>query len=666
MKKSRIRFVAFPAKGAVACMLGFACTASAQIAVRDTFGMAEVVVPRTAREAASSVPFQRVDTLDFRRRGITDIGDAVRRLAGVNLRDYGGAGGLKTVSVRGLGAGHTAVCYDGLPMAESRTGQFDLGTFSTDRLASLTLTTVDAPQLLCPVRTLGAATLRLEPLSADTAVARRLDAALRVASFETVAPSLAAHFRRGSTTFGGAAHFLYATNNYPFILRNGHLTERKRREGNRMQQAGGELSLRHRFPRAGTLSLRTWYADTHRRLPGMVIYYAEPANERLHEQQGFSSLRWEMQRGAFSYMAAAKHTFLGSRYADVDAQYPGGVLRQNYRQHETYGTAGLQWHGGAWRLAYALDATRHTLRSNLAAMNRVRRIAVQQALSAEYAPGNFRATARLLRHDFADRIAPQEERSEHRFTPSLALAYAWRPAARTTLRLRTFYHELFRMPSFSEAYYYHLGEQHLRPERTRQLGAGLTLEMHRPIPPMPLLTITADVYRSRVSDRLMSIPYNLFVWRTMNLGKVLQRGLDLTLGAQMEPLRHHLLSLSASYTLQEASDRTVPGGVAYGRQTAYTPRHSGAASLAYEVRKTGIALHATFASERWSTAEHTPGTRLPGYAEAGVAVYTAFRLRSTHCTLRGDIINAIDKSYEVIRRYPMPGRSFRLTMAVRL
>ena len=43
----------------------------------------------------SSTPFQRIDARRIKEAGITDISDALRRLPGVNLRDYGGAGGLK-------------------------------------------------------------------------------------------------------------------------------------------------------------------------------------------------------------------------------------------------------------------------------------------------------------------------------------------------------------------------------------------------------------------------------------------------------------------------------------------------------------------------------------------------------------------------------------------
>ncbi len=46
--------------------------------------------------------------------GFHRISDAVKYFAGVAVKDYGGQGGLKTISLRGLSSHHTAVSYDGL------------------------------------------------------------------------------------------------------------------------------------------------------------------------------------------------------------------------------------------------------------------------------------------------------------------------------------------------------------------------------------------------------------------------------------------------------------------------------------------------------------------------------------------------------------------------
>ena len=76
----------------------------------------EVTVTESRRQHSltSTAPMHIIDSEQILMLGITDVADALHRIPGVTLRDYGGAGGMKTVSVRGFGAKHTGVSYDGI------------------------------------------------------------------------------------------------------------------------------------------------------------------------------------------------------------------------------------------------------------------------------------------------------------------------------------------------------------------------------------------------------------------------------------------------------------------------------------------------------------------------------------------------------------------------
>ena len=74
------------------------------------------------------------------RLGIFDIEQALRHMSGITVKDYGGAGGLKTVSARGIGAKHTAVVYDGVALTDCQTGAIDLSRYSMDNMQSVALT----------------------------------------------------------------------------------------------------------------------------------------------------------------------------------------------------------------------------------------------------------------------------------------------------------------------------------------------------------------------------------------------------------------------------------------------------------------------------------------------------------------------------------------------
>ena len=94
---------------------------------------------RLAREVAATTPAQTMSREAMRALATQNAADAMRHFAGTTVKDYGGIGGLKTVSVRGLGATHTAVSYDGVVIGNCQAGQIDLGRFSSNTLDNISL-----------------------------------------------------------------------------------------------------------------------------------------------------------------------------------------------------------------------------------------------------------------------------------------------------------------------------------------------------------------------------------------------------------------------------------------------------------------------------------------------------------------------------------------------
>ena len=101
----------------------------------DTLG--EVVV--TAERIREIVPAQRLSGQQLQRLSSNSIADALRYFSGVQIKDYGGIGGLKTVNVRSLGSQHVGVFYDGIQISNAQNGTVDLGKFSMDNMEVLSV-----------------------------------------------------------------------------------------------------------------------------------------------------------------------------------------------------------------------------------------------------------------------------------------------------------------------------------------------------------------------------------------------------------------------------------------------------------------------------------------------------------------------------------------------
>ena len=82
---------------------------------------------------------QTLTSKELKNLNSLNVSDALRYFAGVQIKDYGGIGGIKTVNIRSMGTNHVGVFLDGVQLANVQNGQVDLGQFSLANLESISL-----------------------------------------------------------------------------------------------------------------------------------------------------------------------------------------------------------------------------------------------------------------------------------------------------------------------------------------------------------------------------------------------------------------------------------------------------------------------------------------------------------------------------------------------
>src|ERR1700712_391948 len=141
--------------------MGMLCFSVAVSAQTDTAKKLKEVKVSTSPlpQIQTLVPSQQISSADFINYNAYNVADAVRSFAGVILKDYGGIGGLKTISVRGLGANHTAVLYDGVQLNDAENGQVDLGKFNLNNVQEITLYNGQPPEICQSARSFASASV---------------------------------------------------------------------------------------------------------------------------------------------------------------------------------------------------------------------------------------------------------------------------------------------------------------------------------------------------------------------------------------------------------------------------------------------------------------------------------------------------------------------------
>ena len=278
-------------------------------------------------------------------------------------------------------------------------------------------------------------------------------------------------------------------------------------------------------------------------------------------------------------------------------------------------------------------------------------------------PGSekFTATGSLLGTYITDKVE-QGEKPDDKRRLSPAVSLSWRPFSESTLRIRASYKDIFRVPTFTDLYYLRMGNTNLKPEETSQYNVGVTWSSscgdwlrH--------FSISADGYYNTVKDKIVALP-TMYVWKMMNMGEVDIKGVDVNLSTQFRlPLRMSLL-LASTYSFQYAVDVTDPEAKNYKDQIPYTPRHSGTVSVTLENPWVNVSYILTAVGDRYALPQNIDRNRIDSYIEQSISINRDFRFRYFGLRLQGELLNLANVNYDVIQYYPMPGRSWRLSICL--
>lgn len=643
-----------------ATLLCLAANAQSRDSISDSHTLQDVEVAGKARTSTvtSSAPLHIIGHADVKRLGVTDIADALHRLPGITLRDYGGAGGMKTVSVRGFGSKHTGVSYDGVTLSECQSGEIDLSRYSLDCVDNISLTVGDNDDIFIPARHASyPALLSITTIQPPTEDAKpHTTAQLRIGSFGYASPFVRYQqnlTRRFALSVSG--EYVYADNDYPYRLRNGIYTEHKTRTNSRMKSAHGEAGFIWRTGSNSHLDGKIYYYDNDRQLPGQARYYTDAGNETLHDRNLFGQLQFRTWNAKnLSLRWQGKFNWAATDYGNSDKS------SAKYWQREVYSSVCLLYTPiDCVALDYSIDYSFNNLNSTLATDVRPYRHSILQSVTAKYSHDRFTAMTRLLCSLYYN--GTKYGNSSHdmrRLSPSLSLSY--RLIGKEDLYLRMSYKNIFRVPTFNESYFYHYGSTDLQPESTDQYNIGVAWQ--HCFAKRTNVSLTVDGYLNHVKDMIVAVPYNMFVWRTINVGKVKSHGVEATTDIRHTFNRRFALLFSGSYTWQQCENHSNSESPFYGNQIAYTPEHQGSVALGFENPWVNISVHGHGISCRYTTNEHYDGTKVDGYFEMGATVYRQFNIRRGVLELRFDLKNMFDKQYYIVAKYPMPGISYQLSI----
>ena len=628
----------------------------------ETIQEVSVIGERTAGARAVSAQ-KMADTRLMQATGSLQISDVIKYFSGATVKDYGGVGGLKTVSVRGLGASHTAVAYDGIIITDNQTGQIDLGRFSASQTSSVRLVSGPDNDLL-QTAAMAAQAAAITVSSARPQLngkKRDILAELKYGSFNTTSALANTAFDLGhGNALTVQAEWLRTDGNYPYIQDNADSSVTKTRDNSDVNRFRAEAAWFGALNESTEITVRTYLYLSDQGLPANILYNDNASGERLWNREGFvqSSFKKTLSE-RLTLKVNAKYGITYTRYLDPKVNNSAGETDNRYTEQEGYLSGVLLYRlTNSLSASVALDGRLSKLDGNAKNQASPTRATANTSAALKYASEKLTLTGRLNYVGTVEKTKIRKAaESYNHFSPVIGANWLIWPAA--GLHLRASFTNTYRLPTFNDLYFEQIGRRDLKPERASVSSAGFILENE-----IGSLNISfyTDVYNSSVKDRILAVPgKNTAVWMMKNLGHVVTHGLETGIDViRMKGLIRPAARLS--YTYQRAMDKSDSGSTTWNHQIPYTPRHSASAVAWVETPLINLSFNYIYSGEYYSNGYNGPEYHMPSYYEAGCSAWRSFNFKEFTSTINVECINFTDSRYELVRNFPMPGRQFRITL----
>jgi outer membrane cobalamin receptor len=476
----------------------------------------------------------------------------------------------------------------------------------------------------------------------------------RIGSFSTYTGRVNAQFSRKGWSGFVDAEYLNSKGNYSFRYKSEYEDTVGKRQNSDIEYLRTEAAL---FK--GGFASHLYFYNSERGCPGGIV-------RRLSDKYVNVGREWD--RDLFA-QASYQYDFNVIHHIKANLKYSNEYLRyctdypenqnttrvdNHYRLNDAYGSVSYSYQPLNWLVFNTgYDMRMSWMSADLKNFHSVRRADQKAVIAAQMNYNNIQVAASILYQHYKDYTDLKVGAADplQRFTPSITVGYTF-----MGLTVRAWYKKIFRAPTLNDLYYTQVGNRNLKPEYTKQLNLGL--EYHYDSRHWNV-SAQVDVYQNRIENRIVCLPVKgTYSWSMMNYGETFCRGLNSTVS-----FRYNIgawnFSLLNSLTWQRDLNKTNPESSSYNKPICYSPTLSYGITGIVGWKQLTLTVSDLHVGERmWSYAD--PDDVLKPYNNIDMKISYAWRKWSV--TL--EVNDLLDEQYEHVPRYPMPGRNYRLSLAM--
>ncbi len=213
----------------------------------------------------------------------------------------------------------------------------------------------------------------------------------------------------------------------------------------------------------------------------------------------------------------------------------------------------------------------------------------------------------------------------------------------------------FRLPTFNEMYYLNYGNTNLKPEKNYSYNIELSSKI------LSFLEPSVSFFYNITSNKIISVPKSPIQWTAQNVSRTLSRGMELTLNGNLG-----FFFICINYTFNLVTDETK-NTPTFGKFLIYTPRQLANSLVGFNFPYSSeLILRGIYVGERYCLPDNSPSSLLKDYFTLDIIISKQIKIKNITGNISFQILNLLDKSYQVILNYPMPGRQFYVKFETKL
>ena len=599
--------------------------------------------------------------------GDQSVGEILEHVPGVEIQDSGGLGSSKKITIRGSQANQVLVLLDGMPLNDPLGGDADLSTIPANIIERIEVYKGGNASRFGNGALGGVVNIRTRRHFSNQL---QVGGGLGSCGFIYAEPSI-------SGRFNGFGYFLSLKTvsnqgNYPYTYIDSEGERiREDRINADMKAHNGFVRLDYRWD-GHTVAAQAQHLVSKRGIPGKIdgwtayaradnvqdilgVEYrkdwlrstfrmngryssAETENANLYPEDADKKYR---RYPRWNYVYRTRNVILQSEFESqpvdwlsVSAGYAGRILRYRDENRMAFFAPPIQ---------EAEDLSQGLF------LHQEYRLGIPWLHGRLSLNPQIRYDRMSLKHENANRI-------ERQWSPGIGLVLSMGDQNRITLKSHL--SRSFRAPTFADLFYQDVrieGKPDLLPEKSRNAEFGLDFEF------MPWGRITGGItmFRNSIED--------LIVWKLGSFEVFRPYNTDARITGQEFTFEWatpgDLVIVGMGYThldpLNKSDETTTRDKI-----LPYRPQESLKAHVTLDMQRFHGSIRYRRVGKRFITEANT--VEMPAYEVVDLDLAWTIDIGPIELVWKGSVINLLNASYEIIRDMPMPGREWRLGLAMKI